>query len=64
MQAMGGDLDTGIAKALLENEVKEINLFVGNCNIEETTTNKMGYVVLIHLDALLYTTTEISSPSR
>ena len=41
-----GDLETGAAKALLENEVKKITSFVDNCNIEETTTVKMGYVVV------------------
>ena len=46
MRAIGCDLETGAAKALLENEVKEISSFVGNCNIEETTTVKMGYVAV------------------
>ena len=43
---MRGDLETGTEKELLENEVKKIISFVGNCNIEETPTVKIRYVVV------------------
>ena len=44
---MGGDLETGTEKTLLENEVKKITSFVAHCNIEETPTITMGYVAVL-----------------